>query len=291
MKLNRTISLQSIYFLKFMTTFIFFVSFASLNASLKKPRATPIKSSPHSSHHPFVIFSPPKCGTHLVGKALSLLVNENPAYYLTGIGDHSVLDGLNIIASEEAQGSFVVSHHFTNTLLKKLVNKGYKIFFVIRDPRDQLISAIHWLKEGQWYWLPISKISNPHDQITEAITGEIYGWQSVESCFLSFEKILSGLPSKSIYKVHFEKLVGTHGKGSDEEQAQEILAIANHIGLAISSEKLKYAAEHVFGGTTTFRDGSIGKWKLFFTADQKEQFRVRYNYLLMRLGYEIDSQW
>lgn len=275
---------QSIHLLQCIVAFIFFISFASLNASPK--------STLHSSSHkPFVIFSPPKCGTHLVGKALSLMVNENPAYYLTSMGDNSVLDGLNIIASEEAQGSFVVSHHFTNALLKKLVHKGYKIFFVIRDPRDQLISAMNWLKEGQWYWLPISKISNPHDQITEAITGDIHGWQCVESCFLSFEDMLSRLSSKSVYNVHFEKLVGINGKGSDEEQAQEILAIANHIGLTISNEKLKYVADHLFGGTKTFRDGSIGKWKLLFTPEQKKEFRVRYSYLLRRLGYEKNSRW
>lgn len=261
---------------------------ASLRNSKKEP---PIKTSHSHPHRSFVIFSPPKCGTHLVGKALSLLVDENPAYYLCSIGDNSVPDSLNIVASEEARSCFVVSHHFTNALLKKLVSKGYKIIFVIRDPRDQLISAVNWFKEGQWFWLPISGISNPHEQITEAITGSIYGWQSVESCFLSFERVLSGLPSKSIYKVHYEKLIGLNGKGTAENQANEIVALANHIGLTINSEKIKYVADHLFGGTVTFRDGSIGKWKHIFTEEQKEQFKLRYNSLLMRLGYEKDSQW
>lgn len=262
-----------------------------VDASLRNPIAPPIKTSHSHPHRPFVIFSPPKCGTHLVGKALSLLVNENPAYYLFGIGNDSVLDSLNVVASEEARGCFVVGHHFTNTLLKTLVRKGYKIIFVIRDPRDQLISAVNWFKEGQWFWLPIAGISNPNEQISEAITGSRYGWQSVESCFLSFERELSGLPLESVYKVHYEKLIGFNGKGSAEEQANEIVAIANYIGLATNSKKIKYVADHLFGGTVTFRDGSIGKWKHTFTEEQKEQFKLRYNYLLMRLGYEKDSQW
>jgi hypothetical protein len=291
MKLNRYIYFQVRSFLQLLIICLCFINFVSLSASLRNPIAPPIKSSPSRPHQPFVIFSPPKCGTHLVGKTLSLMVNENPAYYLSGIGENSVLDSLNIVASEEARGCFVVGHHFTNTLLKTLVNKGYKIIFVVRDPRDQLISAVNWLKEGQWFWLSIAGMSNPHDQITEAITGAQHGWQSVESCFLSFENTLLGLPPESIYKVHFEKLVGVNGKGTSEEQINEILSIANCIGLKIDSKKIKYVTDNLFGGTATFRDGSIGKWKLVFTKDQKEQFKVRYNYLLMRLGYEKDSQW
>lgn len=262
-----------------------------MKASLKNPIAPPIKSSPLQPHRPFVIFSPPKCGTHLVGKTLSLMVNENPAYYLSGIGDNSILDSLNIVASEEARGCFVVGHHFTNSLLKTLVRKGYKIIFVVRDPRDQLISALNWLKEGQWFWLPIAGMSNYNDQITEAITGSKYGWQSVESCFLTFEQELAGLPMNSIYKVRFEHLVGVNGKGTSEEQTNEIINIGNHLGLALNSKKIQYVADHLFGGTTTFRDGSIGKWKQTFTSEQIELFKQRYNYLLLRLNYEKNSQW
>lgn len=219
------------------------------------------------------------------------MINENPAYYLSGIGENSVIDSLNIVASEEARGCFVVGHHFSKTLLRTLVNKGYKIIFVVRDPRDQLVSVMNWLKEGQWFWLPIAGMANPHDQITEAITGAQYGWQSVESCFLNYEEALSGLPQASIYKVHFEKLVGAQGKGTDDDQINEILSISNFIGLTLDSNKIKYVTENIFGGTKTFRDGSIGKWRLVFTEDQRSLFKIRYNYLLIRLGYERNSLW
>jgi hypothetical protein len=284
MKLNR-ILLIPIIIIHFSLTF-----FSPLNASLGNPKAHLINPSSSFTHQPFVIFSPPKCGTHLVGKALSLMTNKKPKYYLSGIGSDT-LDSLNLIVSEEAQDSFVVGHHFTNILLKILINRGYKIIFVIRDPRDQLISAINWIREGQWYWLPISKISNLHDQITEAITGSQYGWQSVEGNFLSFEQELDGISLKNIYKIHYEKLIGLNGKGTAEEQTNEILAIANFLGLTLSSKTLDDIADHLFGGTTTFRDGSIGKWKHNFTDEQKKQFKKQYNHLLIRLGYEKDSRW
>lgn len=261
-----------------------------LEGSLRNPIAPPLKSS-KQPHQPFVIFSPPKCGTHLVGKALSLLVNENPAYYLTGIGDGTTLNSLNLIASEEAKGCFVVAHHFNNTLLRTLVSKGHKIIFVVRDPRDQLISAINWINEGQWSWLPIAKMTNFNEQITEAITGSLYGWQSVESCYLTFERELAGLPPESYHRVYYEKLVGASGKGSLVEQNNELIAIANFISLPINNTIMTHTTDHLFGGTKTFRDGSIGKWRLMFSDHQKELFKQRYNSLLIRLGYEYDSKW
>lgn len=278
----------------FMTFYRIFLAFicllllttGSIFAALKNPKP----SEKINSHYPFVVFSPPKCGTHLVGKAVSLLVKTPPAYYLSDIGN-STLECINKITQEQSQGRFVAAHHFSNALLKILVKKGYKIIFVVRDPRDQLISIVNWFREGQWSWLPASKISNVQDQITELITGATLGWKSVDTCFLSFENKLSGISPRSIYITHFEKLIGPSGGGTAEAQTQEMINIANFLGTTINTEDINFIGTELYGGTATFRNGSIGKWKQCFNGTHKEQFKQGYNSLLIRLGYEHDANW
>lgn len=249
-----------------------------------------IFSSKVEAHPPFVVFSPPKAGTHLVGKAMALLTDESPAYHLSRIGE-SPSDLLSIVMSETERGEFTVAHHFTHHALTHLTQMGYKVIFVVRDPRDQLISVMHWLKKGQWRWLPIARIEEEEELITELITGSTTRWRSVEKCYLQFESILEEISQEKIYFAHFEKLVGAQGGGGREEQIEELRALAQFVEIPISSEAIESLADTLFGGTATFRQGQIGSWKESFTDEQKELFKERYQPLLERLGYEMDDCW
>lgn len=253
-------------------------------------RVTTSTKNHSTSHHPFVIFSPPKSGTHLFGKTVSLLINEEPHYYLSTVGN-SIPEAINNLVKDEAEGKFSVAHHFSHTMLKVLIQKGYKVIFAVRDPRDQLISVSHWLREGQWSWLKVSTITNFQDQVTELISGAQHGWRCVDSNYLKFEKTLDGLPPGSVLKARFEKLVGPYGGGTVKEQEEEVVKIANFLNFKMNSGDLERVVNNIYGGTATFRDGCIGKWKERFTREQKEEFKSRYNDVLIRLGYEKDANW
>ncbi len=95
----------------------------------------------------------------------------------------------------------------------------------------------------------------------------------------------------NIYVTRFEKLVGPQGGGSKEEQAAEIMKIAQYLGENITLEMAEDIGTHLFGGTKTFRVGKFGYWKHQFTEDQKELFKKDMGNILIRLGYEKCFDW
>ena len=89
----------------------------------------------------------------------------------------------------------------------------------------------------------------------------------------------------------FEKLIGPQGGGTREEQIAELGRIADHVGLRHSPALLGQIADAVFGGTKTFRKGTIGTWAADFTDDHKRAFKEVAGDALIAMGYEQDHEW
>lgn len=239
-------------------------------------------------HRPFIVFSPPKCGTHLIGKILQLMLNEEPIYLLGGLGIYENIENIKI---ETGNHRFIVSHHFTLDIMNALVAKGYKVIFTLRDPRDQVVSALDWLREGQWGWLPVAHIENIDAQLLEMITGDRYGWQCYESSIGNRLDQLKQVKQKACYIARFENLIGEKGKGNEESHLQEIAKLAKFLHFELSSEKCSEVAANSYGGSRTFRKGEIGRWKSYFLHSHKKTYKIRYGKTLKQLGYEKDDNW
>ena len=63
------------------------------------------------------------------------------------------------------------------------------------------------------------------------------------------------------------------------------------MNLQISDRNLIKIANDLFGGTWSFRKGSIGSWKQYFTQEHKQAFKEVAGQLLIDLGYEKDLNW
>lgn len=239
---------------------------------------------------PFVIFTPPKTGTHLCSKTLSLISGKAPAFHIYEL-PKTTLEIIQLALKETDNQHFIVAHTFQAEDLNMLAAIGYKIIFLIRDPRDHLLSALDWMHEGEWAYIPVNQINDPVEQLTDLITGEKKRFPYVDFGFLAYERHIKNIPPANLYITHFEKLVGSKGNGSDEEQEEEILKLANFIGKDITAEEAREIGKNVFGGTRTFRKGTINQWKTRYNPEQKRIFKERYNTLLIRLGYEKDDTW
>lgn len=232
----------------------------------------------------FVVLSPPKCGTHLIGKVLALITNQEPAYYLGDLGTPE--QAIKTVNQETAAGHFVVAHNFHQSTLKKLTKRGYRVIFMIRDPRDQLISVMNWLREGQWPWIRASKIQRIDEQIHELITGARFGWRCFDGCFGRYYNVAKTVSPQRIFTTRFESLVGPHGKGSTEMQVNEILNLANFLKVNISNDQAFSIANQAWGGTGTFRHGEMGVWKQYFSPQHTLDYQQLYTPILIELGYE-----
>ncbi|MEI8365191.1 MAG: sulfotransferase domain-containing protein [Parachlamydiaceae bacterium] len=262
-------------------------AFVFLNVDAKQSTKDSMKEL--IGHQPFVIVCPPKCGTHLIGKTLSLILNKTPTYSLSKLG--STQESIESSESALKNGSFLVAHDFSKSVIERLVSKRYKIVFIARDPRDLVISVRNWLREGQWPWLEVSKIQDPQEQLTELITGAKTKWDCIERCFLKYEARVAGLSRKSLYTARFENLVGADGGGGLDRQVKEILGLAEFLEVTITNDEAHNIAHQLFGGTATFRKGQVGVWKTLFTEEQKKKFKSRYKIHLIRLGFEKDTNW
>jgi hypothetical protein len=237
----------------------------------------------------FFVVSPPKTGTFLIGKVMSMITKKEPYYVLAEFG--TVDQTMSLADTLDATNQFLVGHNYTDDIVNRLVKKGYKVIFIYRDPRDQLISIMNWMREGEWSWLGASKLKETNHIIEELITGSKYGFKAYEHAFVRYETTVEDLSSSVLYFTRFENLVGDQGGGTKNAQINEILNLADFVGVELDYEDASVLADLTFGNTMTFRSGKIGAWKKYFTPKHKNLYKRSYQNELKRLGYEKDMNW
>ena len=76
-------------------------------------------------------------------------------------------------------------------------------------------------------------------------------------------------------------------------QENEIMALARFLHKPINRDEAKRIAGEIFGKSKTFREGQTGSWKTHLTAEHRRALKAMpgFNTLLIKMGYEKDSQW
>ena len=241
--------------------------------------------------HPFVVITPPKCGTHLIGEALSLMLDQE---YLS-LGYLSLSSGeeaFQVIEKAAQAGRFVLTHQINLSLLNILAEKNYKVITILRDPRDQLISLLDFIKEGFLPWPGGVFESDKFDEnVDELITGERFGQPSFTFIKGLLDALFPVVIKNNCYFTTFEKLVGSNGQGSNLLQQTELHNLAKFLNFHLTKEKAQIVCDKLYGNSWTFRHGQIGRWKEQFPPYRKELYKKIYGQELIRLGYEKDLNW
>jgi hypothetical protein len=164
---------------------------------------------------------------------------------------------------------------------------------LIRDLRDVVISATHWMhmiiqnnKVMGRDWIYDFVQLPMEDQITHMIKGI-----NNHSPYSMAQNALLWMKHPSVLVVRFEDLVGPQGGGDLKKQKSTLRALAKHIKYDLSDKQIDQIANSLFGGTGTFRKGQIGSWKESFTPYHKELFKEKMGKELIELGYENDYNW
>lgn len=237
----------------------------------------------------FVVITPPKCGTYLLSRALSLITGKfyihYTDYYLYDC-DAFIMELQNCSLNNE----FIHTHLPPDEALKaRLKALNYKILTILRDPRDQLISAIHFivndLDTDHLFNVPLEefKALTFHQQIEELMTGELFGFQIFDSLYRRHYGWLDG----ETLVIKFEDLVGPPGGGNGKKRLMTLYKIANFIEESLTPDQAYEIANQLFGNTATFRSGQIGDWQKAFTQEQKLLFDKLYGEDLTYLGYPL----
>lgn len=288
----------------------------------------PKYTSGHGSQNPeqeIVLFTMPKTGTHLLRPLLERLTNKYsvsiwsneincPKSYLYDKNltnlflqlPHvvqtywlhqpiptscfvSVLDDL-----QNTDDFFVTHAPYSKELENALKERNSLVFFMIRDPRDWVISVIKHppISGVDIYGAPIGDKEFLSLDMNQKIHYVIEGTPRYYSAAEVFDKFLPWMQSPICCTLRFEALLGPRGGSfTEKEQLVELRKIANALHLNVSDEQLLEAFEASYGKGVIFSKGKAGTWKDYFTDEHKELFKELFGDSLIKLGYEKDYNW
>lgn len=229
----------------------------------------------------------PKTGTFMLGKLVDGLTG------LAGQGSSSTLTAENLDLKPD---QYLMSHApALEANLRLLKDRNFKVIVLLRDPRDVVVSMYHYFGPKH-----AERLKMKHDVQKDELTMlHITKWYNATNPKIphgpymkgDFKQFMDWKKFPNVYFTSYEALVGSKGGGSDERQRQEIRALANFLEVPLDEEKLSFLAESLYGGTATFRNGSIGTWKTHFNKYHVAAFKEVAGDLLIELGYEKDLNW
>lgn len=235
----------------------------------------------------------PKAGTHLLERALCL----HPVLYRKAL---PTVNGKNIgqwgdlsaLLGRLSSGQIIMSHlHFTNERLKSIRDHDVKTIFLIRDPRDIVVSESYYVLRKTDH--PNHAIYAQQDTFSDCISLSIRGHEDPR--VLSIGEILrlfEGWLYSDVLVVRFEDLIGPQGNGRRDKQHQVLRSIFEYLGFTVDSGTVKTLALKTFSNKSpTFNNGKGGRWRKYFTPEITEQFKETVGDALVRYGYESDSDW
>jgi sulfotransferase 6B1 len=244
-----------------------------------------------------VIFinSIPKSGTHMVTKCIEMLSGKKAKWigfskpvrmHITGLEIDSIQNRIELLPDDR----FLYAHlTYADAFNDLAVCRGYKCFFVYRDPRSQVVSLARFrIKNGTNKGLSLEKA------ITSLINEPLlyaHEWTNINGTYDLYKAYLPWTLSPHFCVIRFEDLVGAQGGGDAQMQRLTVERIAQHLGLSVDDKTLDLVCANLFGDTYTFNEGQISGWKNYFTPEHEQLFKQQAGQLLIDLGYEKDLNW
>lgn len=238
-----------------------------------------------------IIVGYPKSGTTWVARLVSELV-DCPLIGDWGFED---VDAPFKLKEKENSGfQCFKAHHTAKELGHAVEKKIYKTIYVVRDPRDVVVSGMHYfrfLPSGVQFLRgrrliglgPVlrgvfRKMVSVSEKKKRMIRAVLNGDLKVNKWFrVSWKEHLKGYEDQGAFIVRYEDLLNT--------PEVECRKITNHLGLEISEERIKEAVmnqsfdvqkEKAEDNTYMYkllRSGTSGSWKSVLTDSEQELFR------------------
>ena len=246
----------------------------------------------------------PKSGTHLLTQVLQGLTQISPAVE-SGLPAIITFDGPTGQPRPTPQilrdlrrlrpGDIAYGHlHALPEVVAHLTAPGAAPFFILRDPRDVVVSHVHYVTEMEpnhvhhaWYR---DELSNFDERLRTSISG----LPDLEIPFPDirgrFDPYMGWLDAPEVLVLFYEDFI-TH-------REQTLLRVLNHarsrgLKLHVGEQEALRVLESAINPrkSPTFRSGKIGKWRESFSDAHKTLFKDVAGDLLIRLGYEKDNDW
>lgn len=238
-----------------------------------------------------VCISIPKAGTHLLERALCL----HPGLYrkfarTVHEENHAEMGGIESLLKNLRRKEILVTHLFHSPDRAKLIRQyGAKPVFIARDPRDIVVSDMHYILRMRDHKLhgQLTNTRDPEERLKTVITGR----PNYESIAYRLEKFKGWLTECGAV-VRFEDLVGPRGGGALDRQIECLRNLFAYLGIAMTGDGIESIRSDLFSRKSpTYRSGQIGGWKQCFSAGLKDVFKAEAGAYLREYGYEESDNW
>ncbi len=176
-----------------------------------------------------------------------------------------------------------------------LTAPGWATVLILRDPRDVVVSLMHYIAERQtshdFYEAFQTRWTTPKARLQAIIQGARLPHSRLSDPASQYAAYLGWLDHPEVLVVRFEDLVR-----SRQATLVRILDFVQQRGawqLTLPREQALAALERAIRPhrSGTFRKGQPGEWRQWFDEDLKRLFKEHTGDLLIRLGYERDHDW
>ena len=270
------------------------------------------------ARHPRILSNSfPKSGTNLV----SGLVTELPwiRNHKRGVTWHHVPRSLVDTAQRPTKAStiaqlrvclpgevFLGHVEADSEVMKFIESHGFRTLFIYRDPRDVLVSLLHWWQRDPaatwqesdtWPFRYFCTLDSDEYRLAFLIEGwpasppagfpQDVDFPGIGERFRAFSPWID---EPSCLPIRFEELT------DPKESPDVIRGIATHLYPAASEQRLGRLVVLMQIGTDpsksySFREGRSGGWRQVMTDRHRELFKQHAGALLVDLGYEADVDW
>ena len=238
----------------------------------------------------------PKCGSKLLFNVLRGLTKLGP-FVDTGLNEIKpyfrdrptspawIQQQLDALKPGDIRFGYL---YYSDSNVRKLCQEGWANFLIIRDPRDQIVSEIY-------YAMQINPEHKLHDffessegmesRIATLINGIPEGELKRVNIRQHYERFIGWLDRSEVHVVRFEDLVT-----EPRENLGYVLDFLRDHGFEPMMPRDR-AIEQLLGQmspekSVTFRKGTTGQWREYFSQENIDLFKNVAGDLLLRLGYE-----
>lgn len=246
----------------------------------------------------------PKSGTHLLTQVLQGISKIGPAVdgglpaILTFDGPTGKMRSQSEIMRDLERlrpGDIAYGHlHALPPVVSLLTAGGVSPFFIFRDPRDVVVSHVHYVTEMEPNHVHHQFYKQKLNSFDERLRVSILGRPELDIAFPDirerFDPYLGWLEHPEVLSLQFEDFVTNQDKA-----LRRVLNHARGRGFPLKMEEqealqtLKSAIDPA--RSPTFRSGKIGKWREVFSKEHKDLFKEISGDLLVQLGYEQSTDW
>lgn len=244
----------------------------------------------------------PKSGTHLLDQILLGFSNVAPyarrlrSFYAEYEGEsgkkrdpEQALKWLDSLHTRDIASA----HLFARPeVVARVSSPKFVPFFIYRDPRDVVVSHVFYVTDMEARHVHHEYYRSLPDfnaRLRVSILGRPDADVEFPNIAERFAPYLGWLDRKEVLKIHFEDLM--------HARAETLTSIMDHllsrVPLPAPRQLILDSLEASINPTKspTFRSGKTGEWRKYFTDEHKALFKEVAGNLLIKLGYEKDSEW